>query len=211
MEPIVLPELENYAAAHTEPESELLQELIRETKAKTEIPQMAVGHLEGAFLKMLIRISDAKRVLEVGTFTGYSSLAMAEGLPADGELITCDINPETTAMAKEYWSRSPGGKKIQSVMGPALESIAKLEGQFDFVFIDADKMNYLAYWEACLPKVNSGGLLAVDNVLWSGTVLSPKDDDEIAIAAFNDHVLRDARVEVVMVTIRDGITLARKK
>ena len=171
---------------------------------------MEVGHLEGAFLRMLVRLLRAKRILELGTFTGYSSLVMAEGLPDDGELITCDIDPETTQIAKRYWKRSPHGKKIVFKLGPALETLKTIEGPFDMVFIDADKLNYINYWELCITKIRSGGLLVVDNVLWSGSVLKPEDETDRAIADFNKHVYNDKRVEVVMLPIRDGVTIAWK-
>lgn len=206
----ISPEIEGYCVGHTTPENDLFRELARETREKTEHPQMQVGPLEGAFLRMLVRISRARRVLELGTFTGYSSLAMAEGLPVDGRLITCDIDPETTLIAKRYWSRSPHGGKITLQLGPALDTLRELGGPFDFVFIDADKENYIHYWEACLPKLRHGGLIAVDNVLWSGRVLRPQDPQDRAIVAFNDHALKDPRVEQVMLTVRDGILLAQK-
>jgi caffeoyl-CoA O-methyltransferase len=159
---------------------------------------------------MLARLVSARRVLELGTFTGYSALVMAEGLPDDGELITCDIDPEVTDIAKRYWSRSPHGGKIELRLGPALETLKTIEGPFDLVFIDADKENYINYWELCLPKTRSGGLLVVDNVLWGGEVLDPKDETDKAIAEFNRHVYKDKRVEVVMLPVRDGLTLAYK-
>ena len=203
--------LEKYAEAHSTAESKLFKELARETYAETSIPQMQVGHLEGSFLRLLVRISSARRVLEIGTFTGYSALAMAEGLPEDGTLITCDIDPEATAIAGKYWAENPHGKKIELKLGPALETLKTLKGPFDFVFIDADKENYVNYWEAVLPSLSQGGLIAADNVLWSGRVLRPQDMTDRAIAAFNEHVARDQRVEAVMLTVRDGITLAWKK
>jgi caffeoyl-CoA O-methyltransferase len=205
------PALEAYAAAHSTDESPLLRELARETRAKTKLPQMLVGHLEGAFLRSLVRISRAKRVLEIGTFTGYSALAMAEGLGPAGRLITCDIDSGSTAIARKFWARSPHGKKIQLKLGLALDTLKQLKGPFDLVFIDADKENYQNYWEACLPLVRSGGLLVADNVLWSGRVLKPKDYTDRAIARFNNFIRRDPRVQTVMLTVRDGLTLALKK
>lgn len=202
--------IEEYCEKHTTPESELFRELARETYAKAAHPQMQVGHLEGAFLRILVGVSQARRVLELGTFTGYSSLAMAEGLPDDGQLITCDIDPEMTEIARRYWSASPHGRKITLRLGPALDALRELGGPFDLVFIDADKENYIHYWEACLPKVRHGGLIVVDNVLWSGRVLQPEEPEDHAIVAFNDHVLKDPRAERVMLTVRDGILLTRK-
>lgn len=207
----IVPEvIERYCTENMTPESPLLRELVAETYARTAFPQMQVGHLEGAFLRMLVRLIRAKRVLEIGTFTGYSSLAMAEGLPADGKLITCDIDPQVTEIAKKYWSRSPHGKKIELKLGHALETLKTIEGPFDLVFIDADKENYINYWESCMPKTRSGGLLVADNVLWSGNVLDPEDRTDRAIVEFNRHVHDDERVEVVMLPVRDGITLAWK-
>lgn len=172
---------------------------------------MQVGHLEGSFLRLLLRIAKARRVLEVGTFTGYSALAMAEGLPPGGRLITCDIDPVVTQIARKTWAKSPHGKKIELRLGHALKTLRKLRGTFDAVFIDADKENYIRYWELCVPKVRRGGILLVDNVLWSGRVLRPKDETDRAIVAFNRYVVSDRRVEAVMLTLRDGVTLAYKK
>ena len=203
--------IEAYAAAHSMPESGLFAELAAATRAQTTQPQMMVGPLEGALLKNLVRMTGAKRVLEIGTFTGYSALSIAEGLPDDGTLITCDIDPKATAIARSFWERSPHGRKISLKLAPALDTIATLAGPIDLVFIDADKQNYVRYWEACVPKVRSGGVLLADNVLWSGAVLDPKTDDDRALAAFNQHVQKDARVDVVMLTVRDGVTVAVKK
>jgi caffeoyl-CoA O-methyltransferase len=211
MKPLVDEAIENYAAAKSAAESALFKELAWRTYAEAKWPQMQVGHLEGAFLRLLVRICRARRVLEIGTFTGYSALAMAEGLPADGELVTLDLDPENTRMAREFWDKSGQGKKIRLVLGPALETLATLTGPFDLVFIDADKENYKNYWEACLPKVRQGGLIVADNVLWSGRVLDPQDETDRAIAAFNEHVAQDGRVEAVMLPVRDGMTLAWKR
>jgi len=211
MNPIIPEEYENYAALHSAPERELLKKLRRTTHQKTTLPQMLVGHLEGTFLRLLAGLCRAKNILEIGAFTGYSALAMAEALPEDGELVTLDINAETTLIAREYWNQSPHGKKIRLVLGKALDSLANLPGPFDMVFIDADKANYRHYWDACLPKVRQGGLIVVDNVLWSGRVLAPASEDDRAIADFNDYAVKDPRVECVMLTVRDGVTLAKKK
>jgi caffeoyl-CoA O-methyltransferase len=211
MEFIVEPTIEQYAQDQSDPAQALAQELWDKTHADVDLPQMLVGPLEGAFLRMMVRLSGAKRVLEIGTFTGYSALYMAEGLPEDGELITCDVNEKTTALAKEFWSRSEHGKKIQSRLGPALETIAQLEGAFDLVFMDADKGNYSNYYEAVIPKMKSGGVILADNVLWSGKVLQPEEDSDKALAAFNAKVLADPRVENVLVTLRDGVNVIRKR
>jgi len=204
-----LPEdLERYVREHSSPESEALAALARETHSKTDRSSMMVGHLQGLFLRTLVRVARARRVLEIGTFTGYSALAMAEGLPEDGELITCDLNPETTAIARQYWDQSPHGSKITLKLGPALKTIEGIPGPLDLVFIDADKPNYSKYWDACVPKLRIGGVVAVDNVLWSGRVLDPTEPDGQAIAAFNEHVCHDQRVERVVVPIRDGLLVA---
>lgn len=204
-------DIQAYADAHSSPEATLYQELAAETRAATTQPQMMVGHGEGLLLKLLVRMTSARRVLEIGTFTGYSALAMAEGLPDGGEIVTCDIDPKATAIATKYWNRSPHRKKIVLRLGPALDTIAGLTGAIDLVFIDADKTNYTRYWDACLPKVRAGGVILADNVLWSGEVLAPKEADALALAAFNEHIARDPRVEHVMLPIRDGITVAVKR
>ncbi len=211
MIPIVRDDVNRYTEAHTVSQSRLLAELWKETHAKTGLPQMLVGPVEGAFLGLLTRLVNARRVLEIGTFTGYSALAMAEALPKNGRLVTLDIDPGSTGIAKRFWARSPHGKKITLKIGYAIESLKTLKGPFDLVFIDADKENYIYYWEACVPKVRKGGLLVADNVLWGGGALHPQDASDRAIAAFNEQVRRDKRVEAVMLTVRDGMTLAWKK
>jgi len=197
-----------YARAHASPEDPILSALAEETRRRTKSPQMMTGHAEGLFLRALVRMLGARRVLEVGTFTGYSALAMAAGLPDDGEIVTCDVDPDATAIARAHWARSPHGAKIRLVLAPALETIAGLDGPFDLVFIDADKTNYSAYWDACVPKVRRGGALVVDNALWNGRVLDPRDDDSRAIAALNAHVQSDPRVEQQLLGVRDGLMLA---
>jgi caffeoyl-CoA O-methyltransferase len=204
-------EIQKYADAFSSAEPDLLAELARETHATQKDPQMIVGHGEGLLLRLLVRLCGARRVLEIGTFTGYSALAMASALPEDGELVTCDVDATCTALARRYWERSPHGKKIRLVLAPAIETIASLRGPLDFVFIDADKPNYVKYWEAALPLVRSGGAIVADNVLWSGRVLDPKEESDRALAAFNAHVRRDARVEHVMLPVRDGVTIAVKR
>ena len=208
---LVAEPIELYAAAHSDPVPELLDELRRETHEKMLLPQMQVGRIEGALLKMLVRLTGAKRVLEVGTFTGYSALSIAEGLPDDGIVITCDLDPEATAMARRYFARSPHGKKIDLRMGPALDTIATLAPPLDLAFIDADKGNYARYYDAALALLRPGGLIIADNALWSGTVVDPRTDDARAIAAFNDKVAADERVDRVLLTVRDGMLLARKR
>jgi caffeoyl-CoA O-methyltransferase len=174
-------------------------------------PHMQVGRVEGAFLRLLVKLAQARRVLELGTFTGYSALMMAEGLPDNGELVTCDIDQNAVAMAQEFFSRSPHGKKIHVRMGPALETLKSLQGPFDLAFIDADKMNYSAYYDAVVPLLRSGGLLVADNTLWSGRVLNPADPSDHALVEFNKKVAADPRVEKVLLTVRDGMMLALKR
>lgn len=208
----LIPEsIEAYAEAHSEPVAPLFEELRKETYASMRSPGMQVGRLEGDFLKLLVRLSRARRVLEIGMFTGYSGLMMAEGLPDDGELITCDVDPKAEEMARRYHAQSPHGRKIKIRMGPALDTIATLQGPFDLVFIDADKGNYSRYFDAVLPLVRQGGLIVADNTLWSGRVLAPQSDDDRAIVAFNDKVAQDPRVEKVLLTVRDGMTLMLKR
>jgi len=205
-------EIEIYAAQHCTPEGELFQELKRNTLAKAEFPMMQVGHIEGSFLRILARSIHAKRVLEVGTFTGYSALCLAEALPDDGELVTCDINPETTAIAREHWAKSPHGKKIHLKIGLASETIPLLNGQFDLAFIDADKKNYPTYWKLIAPRIRSGGMIIIDNVLWSGAVLDKNPDEETrAIMQATQLAATDDRFETSLLTVRDGILIAFKK
>lgn len=208
---LISEEIERYAEEHTQPIDPLLDELREETHAKMSDPQMQVGRVEGTLLRLLVRMIGARRVLEIGMFTGYSALMMAEGLPEGGELFTCDIDPKAEEIARRYFSRSPHGKKITIRMGPALATIASLSAPFDFVFLDADKENYPNYYEAVLPLVATGGLIVADNVLWSGRVLDPREKSDLAIVAFNDLVAADARVEKVLLTVRDGMLLARKR
>jgi caffeoyl-CoA O-methyltransferase len=203
--------VEEYAEEHTTPVADLFERLAEETRAKTTAPQMMVGRIEGQFLARLVRLSGAKRILELGTFTGYSSISMATALPPDGRIITCDVDPDATAIARSYMDESGVGDKIEIRLGPALETIEGLDGPFDLVFIDADKPNYKAYYEACLPKLAENGLIIADNVLWSGRVVTDDDDQStLAIKDFNEHVRTDERVVSVMLTVRDGMTLIQK-
>lgn len=214
MIPLVAPDLETYIEAHTTDESDLLAELRRETRASLAMPQMQVGPVEGAFLRIIAAMSGARRVLEIGTYSGYSALSFAAGLPDDGTVVTCDIDPEATAVAQRYFDRSPHGQKIEIRLGPALDTIATLTAeaaQFDLVFLDADKENYAAYWDAVLPLVPSGGVILADNTLWSGKVLDPQQDSDRAIVAFNRRVREEPRVDHVLLSVRDGIMLARKR
>lgn len=213
MIPIVPPRIDAYCLAHTTPADPLLDELAAYTHAHCKYPQMLTGPVEGTFLRMLVQVSAARRVLEIGTFTGYSALSMTAGLPDGAELITCELDPEHARIAQSFFDRSPHGKRIALKLGPALDSLRALSSdpKFDLVFIDADKENYLNYYEAVLPHLKSGGLIVADNTLWSGKVLDPKEQSDRAIVAFNTHVARDSRVEQVLLSVRDGIMLTRKR
>jgi caffeoyl-CoA O-methyltransferase len=210
---IVPDPIERYAEQHTTPPEPLLAELARETRETLEAPQMLTGTVEGRFLELLVYASRAKRVLELGTYSGYSALSMAAGLPRDGRIDTCELDENRAAVARRYIDQSRYADRIQIHLGPALETIDRLEGDFDFVFIDADKPNYMSYYEAVLPRLTERGFIAADNTLWSGRVLDDSDDDEgtRAIKAFNEHVESDPRVTSVMLTVRDGVTLIRPR
>ena len=206
---IVDPRVEAYAEEHTTPDGELFERLADETREKTTAPQMMVGRLEGRFLGVLVSSLRARRVLELGTFTGYSSISMALALPSGGRVITCDVNEETTAIARRYAEEAGVADRIDYRLGPGVETIAQLDGPFDLVFIDADKPNYVNYYEATLPLLADGGLIVADNTLWSGQVADPQADDEntLAIRALNERVQDDPRVENVLLTVRDGMNL----
>jgi caffeoyl-CoA O-methyltransferase len=175
-------------------------------------PHMMVGRLEGRFLEMLTFALSATSVLEVGTFGGYSALAMAPGLAPGGRIVTCELSPVHAAFARRHIAASPYADRIDVVEGPALDTIAGLPGPFDLVFLDADKAGYLAYYEAVLAKLAPRGLIAADNTLWSGRILDPTDSsaDTVALRKFNDFLAADSRVVVVLTTVRDGVTLVRK-
>lgn len=212
MQEIVPEPIEDYARAHTTPLPPLLEELISVTEKETgALSAMLSGQLEGMFLQMLIAAMGAKRVLEIGMFTGFSAQMMAAALPDDGEVVTCDVNPKAIEIATSFFERNPDGKKIKVMQGPALETMKTLSGTFDLIFIDADKPNYTNYYEAALPLLAQNGLIVVDNVLWSGRVLNPDGEQDEAIVSFNDHVQADERVTNVMLTVRDGVMLIRKR
>ena len=208
---IVPEEIEAYAERHTTPPEELLAELAAETKATLSFPEMLTGSVQGRLLELLVYALQARRVLELGTFSGYSALSMAAGLPADGRIDTCELEETQAEVARRYIARSPYADRITVHVGPALETIGRLEGNFDFVYIDADKENYVNYYEAMLPRLSAAGVIAADNTLWSGSVLDDADPSESTsgIKAFNEHVRNDPRVTSVLLTVRDGITLIR--
>ena len=211
---IVDPEVERYAEEHTTPPERLLAALAEETQETLPSPQMLTGTIEGRFLELLVFATGARRVLEIGTYSGYSALSMAAGLPPDGRIDTCEIDERHAEVARRYFAQSPYAEQITLHLGPALETIDRLEGTFDLVFIDADKENYRNYYEATLPRLSERGLIAVDNTLWSGRarLLDPSEQSEstVAIRAFNEHVRSDPRTVSVMLTIRDGVTLIRR-
>jgi caffeoyl-CoA O-methyltransferase len=214
MPQIVDPEIEAYVEAHTSPRPPLFDELRAVTYGSMASPHMQVGRVEGTLLKTLVALSGARRVVEIGTFTGFSALCMAEALPDDGELVTCDVDPKAAAVAQSFFDRSPHGRKIQLRLGDALETVRALPAGawIDLVFLDADKESYAKYYEELLPRVRMGGLVVADNTLWSGHVLAPragKESDQ-AIVAFNRRITEDPRVENVLLSVRDGVMLARK-
>ena len=206
-------EIDEYAQGHTTPPDELLQRLYDETHEKLNAPQMLTGPLEGRFLQTLVWAAKARRILEIGTYSGYSALSMAAALPDDGELITCDVWEEANEVARRYAAESPHGHKIDFRLGPALETIETLEGAFDLIFIDADKENYINYFHATLPLLADHGLIAFDNTLWGGRVVPGHDDGSAQTKSFkelNDALVSDSRGVVVMLPIRDGVTLFRR-
>ncbi len=213
MKDLVLPEIEAYAEAHSMQESALCQALREETYATMDLPQMVVGPLEGAFLKMMVQVVGARRILEIGMFTGYSALSMAEVLPEDGHLITCEIEVRCAELARKYFARSAHGHKIELRLGPALETVRDLSGPFELIFIDADKVNYVNYYRRALELIAPHGVILIDNVLWSGEVLRepPPDPSTAAIQELNRLVASDSRVTAVLLTIRDGVLLIAPK
>jgi caffeoyl-CoA O-methyltransferase len=207
---VIDPRIDEYAEAHTTPGGELFERLADETRATTSAPQMMVGDVEGRFLEFLVRLIGARRVVELGTFTGYSSLSMARGLPEGGRVYSLDVNEKTTAVAKRYAEEAGLADRIDYRVGSSgLELLAELDGPFDLVFIDADKEGYLDYYEAVLPKLASGGLIVADNAVREGRVLDIDPDEPMQ--AFNRHVREDSRVECVLLTVRDGMLLVMKR
>jgi len=208
---LVSPDAEWYATEHTSALPEHLRRVFEATTAEHEDSGMMVGRLEGTFLELLVFGLQARLVLEIGTFTGYSAISMAAGLPAGGRIITCEVDPEHAEHSRHNIESSPYADRIELIEGPALETIAGLPGPFDFVFIDADKPGYPAYYEAVLPKLSPTGLIAADNTFYHGTVLDPENTGASATAlrAFNDRVASDPRVRAVLLTVRDGLTLIR--
>src|SRR5947209_7482271 len=210
---LVPDEIEAYVEAHTTAAPAFLADLAAETRATLSSPQMLSGPVEGRLLETLVFASGARRVLELGTYSGYSALWMAGLLPPDGRVVTCELDPPRADFARARIAASPYADRIEIRVGPALETLESLDGPFDLIFIDADKVSYGAYYEAALPKLAARGLIAVDNTLYGGRVLDPAAGGESAqaIAEFNDRVVADERVVCVMLTVRDGITLIRRR
>jgi caffeoyl-CoA O-methyltransferase len=207
--------LHAYLVSHGTPPDEIQSALIDETRSLGSVAIMQISPEQGAFMTLLARILGAQRAIEIGTFTGYSALCLARGLPDDGELICCDVSEEWTNVGRRYWERAGIAHKIDLRIAPATEMLADLprEPNFDLAFIDADKSGYIAYFEALLPRIRTGGVILVDNVLWMGAVIDPEANDAntVAIRRFNDLVAADPRVECVMLPITDGLTLLRKR
>ena len=208
-------EIDAYIVSHSDAEPEWAARTYRETHLQVVNPRMASGHLQGRILKMLVRMARPKRILEIGTFTGYASLCMAEGLDADGHLDTLEINDELEEFILTQFQNSPFNDKITLHIGDAIEIIQQLDHTYDFVFIDADKRLYEQYFELILPKVPPGGFILIDNTLWDGKVLLehplPTDHQTIAIKAFNNAIAQDERIEKVILPLRDGLTIVRKR
>lgn len=208
---MVAREAEEYAAEHTTPLSALLEEIETYTLRNTAFPGMLTGRVEGRFLQTIVMLSGDRHIVDIGTFTGYSALAMAEVLPVDGEILTIEHNADHAAIAQGFFDCSPNGSKITLLTGKAAAILKTLpDAKTDMVFIDADKQNYSAYYEKAMRMLRPGGLILVDNALWYGTIFDPKDDDSRAMAAFNELVKTDSRAAKLFLTIRDGIYLIRK-
>jgi caffeoyl-CoA O-methyltransferase len=211
---IVDPAINDYLLAHSEPADDVLRDLAEETHRELGgRARMQISHDEGELLTMLVRLTGARQAVEVGTFTGYSSICISRGLPADGHLLCCDVSEEYTSVARRYWDRAGVADQIELRIAPAVETLRSLpnEPYLDFAFVDADKTGYASYVEEILPRLRTGGLMALDNMLWSGEVLDPQDDDARAVADLNDSLLADDRVDVVLLPVRDGVSLARKR
>ncbi len=208
-----LPEkIDNYVANHTEDEPQLLQELSHETWQKIMVPRMLSGHFQGRVLSMISKLVNPKNILEIGTYTGYSALCLAEGIQKNGTLHTIDKNEELTDFQQKYFNKSPYKNQIKQYVGQALDIISTIDEKFDLVFIDADKSNYSNYFHAIIGKMNKGGVILSDNVLWSGKVvekIQPKDIDTPALIEYNKLLKNDIRVETVLLPIRDGLTISR--
>ena len=206
--------IDEFVARHCEPESELLHHINRETHLKVMMPRMLSGHVQGRILSMLSHMIKPKNILEIGTYTGYSALCFAEGLQPDGKIITIDINEELESRVRGYFNESPFKNNIDYRVGDATQIIPSLNEKFDIVFIDADKNNYPKYYDLVFDKLNTGGYIIADNVLWSGRVVEPlvkNDKDTPGILAYCEKVMKDSRVQPVLFPVRDGLMICRKK
>jgi caffeoyl-CoA O-methyltransferase len=211
---IVDPAINDYLLAHSEPADAVMRDLAEETHRDLERQSgMQITHDEGELLTMLVRLTGARQAVEVGTFTGYSSICIARGLPDDGHLLCCDVSEDYTSVARRYWERAGVADRIELRIAPAVETLRSLptEPYLDFAFIDADKSGYPAYVEEVLPRLRPGGLMVLDNMLRDGRVLDPESDDDHAIHALNEALVSDDRVDVVQLPVRDGVSLARKR
>src|SRR5215470_12187821 len=209
------PELYEYLVQHGHNADPVLAELAEETAKLGPISMMQIAPEQGTLLRTLVRITNTRSAIEIGTFTGYSAISIARGLPADGRLLCCDINEEWTGIARRYWAKAGVAEKIELRIGPALDTLRALprDRPLDFAFIDADKTSYQSYYEELLPRLRPNGLILFDNVLWMGQVIDSTNqtDDTKALRALNDFIARDRRVEAVMIAVSDGITIVRKR
>jgi caffeoyl-CoA O-methyltransferase len=213
MSEIVDPAVEAYVEAHTTPHPPNMRALAAATRSELESPQMLSGPVEGRLLEMLVHVAGAKRVLELGTYSGYAAMSMASALPDGGRIITCELDPERAEFARRHMDESPHGDRIEIRVGPALDTLRELEGPFDLIFIDADKAYYPHYYEAALGLLAERGLIVIDNTLWSGRVVEGRDDgseNTATIKELNDRIATDPRVVAVMLTVRDGVTIVRQ-
>jgi len=210
MNTLGIKEFEKYAEAHTKPIHELLAELKEITIQESDYPQMMIGNLEGKFLQLLVALSGAKKVLEIGTFTGYSTFCLADAIGPHGQIITIDVNERTTDIARSFMHRAGYSDRVIFALGNALEILPEIEGPIDLAFIDADKMGYDSYYEALLPKIKPSGFLVFDNMLWGGEVLNPQTAEGHALHSLNTKLRQDPRVENLMLPLRDGIQIVQK-
>ena len=204
-------DIQQYCEQNSTQDSQLLKNLVHETECTMHIPQMLSNPLVGNLLRMLVQITDAKNILEIGMYTGYTALQLASGISNDGKVITCEADERVLKISKKYFKQSPDGHKIELLFGKALDTIPKLTQSFDFIFIDAKKNEYPAYFELVLPKLKSGGVIIFDNMLLEGTVLQPKTSKQQIIADFNYSLSQDSRIEVILLPIQDGVTIIKKK
>ena len=205
-------DIHSYCLSHTAQDNTLLKDIAKYTWENEEVPQMLSGQLVGKYLQLIIQLINAKKVIEVGTFTGYSALQIAEQLPEDGEIHTCELMNKHVQTAQSFFNKADYGKKIHIHQGPALESLEQLQSNsFDIAFIDADKSNYLEYYQRCIILIKQGGVIILDNMLWSGQVINPKDDDSKSLRKIGDFIQKDSRVFNILLPVRDGLMVCIKK